>query len=491
MKTNKIKGLMMGLVLVVGLSSCEDFLQKQPRLSQTNEISLSTFDGINKAMVGAYSPLYDPTWYGRDFEVTADLKGGNAKLSPINSGRFRAEYLWNNTPLSTSGLWATAYNLIGRVNNIINALDGFSEVGVSQEELDNVLGEAKFLRALAYHDLVRMFAKSYASDKVSMGVPVVLVSENGKPARNTVEQVYVQILADLKDAEAKLSTADHGGSDSKAWATKQAVQALTARIYLYMGEWQKAATYATTVIAQQNATFKLYEPEDYTIYLSAPTATLGSTTGVWGALTGGSEVIFEIYGSEGNSSHGNWDVISYIMSPKGYGDVGASLDLKSLYEAGDVRGDLFVNGGSDNPNDYWSLKYPGKNGNLREDNIPVLRLSEMFLIRAEALLKGATISGATALGDVNALRVKRNASLKVSSEVNLAFVYLERRRELCFEGHELFDLARTKRSLTRTDFTGTVNKDIAVDDYRWAMPIPQEEIDANANCKQNPDYSAN
>ena len=141
------------------------------------------------------------------------------------------------------------------------------------------------------------------------------------------------------------------------------------------------------------------------------------------------------------------------------------------------------------PNDYWSLKFPGKDGNLREDNIPVLRLAEMYLIRAEALAKGATIVGATALGDINNLRVARNASLKAS--VTLPDIYQERRRELCFEGHELFDLARTKRPLNRVDYAGANNQNIDVDSYLWAMPIPQDEIDANTNCEQNPVYSKN
>jgi starch-binding outer membrane protein, SusD/RagB family len=489
MKAYKILSFL-SLVLVFGLTSCTDFLEKQPRLSQTNELSLSTFDGINKALIGAYSPLYDYTWYGRDFVVMADIKAGNAKSSPMNSGRFRTDYLWNNTPTATAGLWSTAYNLISRVNNIINACDGFSEVGVTQSDIDNAVGEAKFLRALAYHDLVRTFAHAdYAIYMDSLGVPVVLVSELGKPARVTVKMVYEQILSDLNDAEAKLSaTNSHAGSDAKAWANKRAVQALMARIYLYMGDWQHAADYATDVLDQQDGSFKLFAPEDYTIYLSTPT-TIGSTTGVWGALTGGSEVIFEIFGSEGNSSHGNWDVISYIMSPKGYGDVGASNDLMSLYtDATDVRGALFTNSG-DYPTDFWSLKYPGKDGNLRVDNIPVLRLSEMYLIRAEALQNGATIAGATALEDINDLRAARNASTLTT--VTLPDIYKERRRELCFEGHELFDLSRTNRPLTRTDFSGTSNKDISTGDYKWAMPIPQTEIDANPNCVQNPGYESN
>ena len=456
MKTLKLVSLF-SLVLWLGLSSCSDFLEQQPHLSQTNELSLSTFDGMNQAMIGAYSPLYDYTWYGRDYVVTSDIKGGNAKASPINSGRFKTEYLWNSTPTATSSTWGTAYALIARVNNIINALNGFSEVGVTQDDKDNLEAEARFLRALAYHDLVRMYAQPYTYDSTSMGVPIVLVSENGKPARSTVAEVYKQIREDLNFSEEHLSeTNTHSGTDAKAWATKRAVLALEARVYLYMGNYQKAADYATLVINQIDSKFRLFTPAEYAV------------GGAWGTNTGGSEVIFEVYGSEKNSSHGNWDVISYILSPLGYGDVGASNDLKSLYEASDVRGKLFTNS-ADYPNDFWSLKYPGKGTtrNLREDNIPVLRLAEMYLIRAEALLKSATVAGASSLSDINTLRAQRGASVLTS--VNFSQIMEERRRELCFEGHILFDLARTKTSLTRTDFNGSVNQNVTFPDYKWAM----------------------
>ncbi len=173
------------------------------------------------------------------------------------------------------------------------------------------------------------------------------------------------------------------------------------------------------------------------------------------------------------------------MSPDGYGDIGASRDVYDLYTDNDIRKQLFRNA-DQYPDALWSLKYPGKNGDLREDNIPVLRLGEMYLIRAEALLHGATISRANALKDYNSLRVP--LGLDEATTVSLNDIYDERRRELCFEGHELFDLARTKRPLTRTDYDGSVNKDVPFPDYKWAMPIIQGELDANENCKQNEGY---
>ncbi len=467
------------LGIMIAMTSCEDYLYQEPRLQQTNELSLSTFDGLQKATLGAYTPLYHPNWYGRNYIVYGDLKGGNAKISPLNSGRFRTTYLWNATPTSAPPAWTQIYELIARANNVINAIEGgFEEAGVPAEELDRLAAECKFLRALGHFDLARLYCQPYTQGegRDQLGVPVVLESELGEPERDDLGTVYDQVVTDLEDAmEALPAVSPNEGTDPSGWATRYAAQALLARVSLYMGEWQLAADYATRVI--DNFPGRLYSAEECNTW---------DNGGVWGT-DNAAEIIFEVYGDEGNSSHGNWDVISYIMSPEGYGDVGASLDVVDLYEENDARKNLFTNT-ADYPNDYWSLKYPGKgpSGNLREDNIPVLRLSEMYLIRAEALLNGASVAGADPDSDLNAIRTRRNATPVVNA--TLQDVYTERRLELCFEGHQLFDLARTGRDLERTDFEGAVNQNISFPDYRWAMPIPQEEVDANANMQQNPGY---
>jgi starch-binding outer membrane protein, SusD/RagB family len=476
MKTKNIRFQAPGLILLLLLfTACNDFLTQESKLNQTNELTLSTYKGLTSATIGAYSPLYLSSWYGRDFVVTADLKGGNAKISPITSGRFQTQYQWSDVSTSTIDLWASAFNLIARTNNVINALSEFSEKDVSQADLDNLKGECLFLRALGYFDLVRFYAQPYSLGTENPGVPIVLMTEIGKPARNTVGEVYQQIVADLTEAEGLITKpVEHGDAvDPKAWASADAVKALLARVYLYMENWQAAADYATEIINSGN--YQLYDVSTYTTW------DLG---GAWGT-DAASEIIFEVFGAEGNSSHGNWDVISYIMSPDGYGDIGASRDVYDLYTDNDIRKQLFRNA-DQYPDALWSLKYPGKNGDLREDNIPVLRLGEMYLIRAEALLHGATISRANALKDYNSLRVP--LGLDEVTTVSLTDIYDERRRELCFEGHELFDLARTKRPLARTDYDGSVNKDVPFPDYKWAMPIIQGELDANENCKQNEGY---
>jgi hypothetical protein len=488
MKTKHIYKLLIMIIMATFLVACsEDFLNQVPRLSQSNELSLSTYEGLQNATIGAYSSLSSPNWYGCSFVIIADLKGGNAKRGPINSGRFENEYLWNNSPSFTSGLWSDAYFTIACANNIINAIDGdFTQTGITQEQIDQLKGECLFLRALAHWDLVRIYSQPYAGGTGNMGVPVILKTENGYPSRNTVGEVYQRIVTDLTDAVSLLSEDNPRGGDA-AWAGSWAAKAVLAKVNLYMGQWQSAADLATDVIT--NSGTALFSAAQYTTW---------DNGGYWGSGGAGSEILFQVDGSQGNSARGGnnlWEVISYLVNPDGYGDVATSQDLLDLYEAGDVRADLFRSPAA-HPTTSWTLKYPSRLGGTPpvEFNTPVIRLAEMYLIRAEALLHGATVAGKTALGDLNEIRTHRGLAASAVTPT-LDDIYKERRRELCFEGNELFDLARTRRSLVRVDYNGSMRKDVpfvvngtAIENYLWAMPIPQSECDANVNMEQNPEY---
>lgn len=485
MKTKFTIRILTMIAMVIMFDSCsKDFLNQVPRLSQSNELSLSTYEGLQNATIGAYSLLCSQNWYGAAFVITADLKGGNAKRGPINSGRYVNEYLWNNNPTATLGLWNDAYSTIARANNVINKIDeGFTEPGVSQEQLDQLKGECLFLRAISHWDLVRAYSQPYAAGNGNMGVPVVLLTENAYPSRNTVGEVYDRVVMDLKEAITLLPVANPRNNDG-AWATSWAATALLSKVYLYMGQWQLAADKATDVIA--NGGFTLFTPAKYTTW---------DNGGYWGSGGKGDEIIFQVDGSQGNTDNGFWEALSYLVNPDGYGDIATSQDLLDLYDVNDVRGDLFIQPAA-HPTFSWTLKYPGRLGAVPpiDFNTPVLRLAEMYLIRAEAILNGASITGVTARNDYNALRTKRGLGAAGTSP-SLDDIYKERRRELCFEGNELFDLARTQRSLVRIDFNGSQRKDVpfivggtAIENYLWAMPIPQGECDANVNMIQNPEY---
>ena len=455
--------------LALGAISCEDFLTREPPLQTTNELALSSFDGLVAATYGAYAPLYSSSWYGRNFTVTSDLKGGNSKASPINTGRFRYDYTWTNNGSYTSQVWTPAYRAINRANNILEHADLLDDPGVSQQEIDQLKGECLYIRALSHFDLVRSYCQPYSYDPGSPGVPVILKSELSFPSRGTVEEVFTQIVSDLEESIPMLHVTSRNSGDNgsdAAVANRYSSMALLAKVSLYMENWQEAADYANEVI---QAGYTLYNEDEY--------------GNAWGQ-SAASEVIFEVFGKDGQGYYPGFDEIGYIYDPNGYGDVCATDDLLSLFEAGDVRGMVFK-GHPDYPGYSWPDKYPGKT-HIRENNIPVLRLAEMYLIRAEATLNG--VSGYDALSDYNEIRTHRG--LQGATGVSLQDIYDERRRELCFEGNQLWDLSRTGRDLDRDEneiqISEMDNIDIAFPDYRWALPIPQRETEVNPNLEPNP-----
>ncbi len=461
------------IILSAGLTSCSDFLIQEPVLTQSNELILSDYAGLNSATAGAYAPLQSANWYGANFILASELRGGNAK-NPTNtdftSGRYTNEYNWNFTSSATSPIWNTSYYVISAANNVINAIPNVE--GDAQDK-NNLKAEALFLRALSHFDLVRTYAQPYTYDSTSLGVPVILVSKIDLPARNKVNEVYKQIVTDLLEAESIISPAytRSNVTDKKAVVSVYAIQALLSRVYLYMGKWQKSANYATKVI--NSGKYSLW---DQTAYQE-----------VWGKITAdtGGEIILQVFGDRKNTYWGSWDDITWMVNPDGYADVASTADLRDLYSDEDVRSKMFISH-PDAADHFWTLKYPGKPGsNKQENNVVILRLSEMYLNRAEAIYKGATIAGVTAESDLNAITAKRGASLIASA--NATNLFDERRKELAFEGHIVYDLARLGKSLVRTDYQGTaINKDIPFPSPRWALPIPKRELDANPNMEPNP-----
>ncbi len=186
---------------------------------------------------------------------------------------------------------------------------------------------------------------------------------------------------------------------------------------------------------------------------------------------------------------GYWDAITWLTNPDGYSDCATSNDLISLYEAGDVRGNMFINNESKAANTFWTTKYSGKDkGTPDVTNVVVLRLSEMYLNRAEAIVRGATVAGVTAVADINAVRTKRGASEITSAGMN--DVMKERRLEFAWEGHYWYDLARTGGTVTRVHYSGAeVNRNIPADSKYWVLPINKRELDVNPNLVPNPGYN--
>ena len=466
------------------LSSCsKDFLVEEPVLSQSDALTLSTFDGLDKSVAGAYAPLASTSWYCGDFILSNEMRTMNGKrwsnFTRYNSGRYINDYSINFTPTSTSSVWSLGYYVILAANSVIENLDN---VDADEQDKNNIKAEALFLRALSHFDIVRTFAKPYATGASSLGCPIVLtVDSEAKPARNTVKEVYDQVITDLLEAEKIIDPtySRSGVTDATACANIYSIEALLSRVYLYSEQWQKAADYATKVINSGK----------YTMWTADQIATEedGEVTSVFNDnVPSKGEVIFEIYEGLSQAYGGGNENVCGMTSYNGYGDCGASQDLADLYDEGDVRG-LLVSPDPDG-DCLFTLKYQGKGlSSIDVNNTIVLRLSEMYLNRAEAIINGASVAGVTALGDLETIAKNRGAAIQPATKNG---VWTERAKELAWEGHLWFDLARTGRDMTRTDVSGTqVPTTLAAGDYRWAMPIPDREFTVNPNLVQNDGYS--
>ena len=474
------------LAAVALLSSCsKDFLTKEPALAQSDVLTLSTFEGIDKAVAGAYAPLASTSWYCGDFILSNEMRTMNGKrwvqFTRYNSGRYLEDYSVNFTATNTSGVWSYGYYVILSANSAIAALDN---VEAPEQDKNNVKAEALFLRALSHFDLVRTFAQpyNYTADASHLGVPVVLtVDSEAKPERSTVKVVYQQIIDDLLEAEKIIDPAysRKGVTDATASANINSIRALLSRVYLYSEQWQKAADYATLVI--NSGKYKMWTPDQVASIKDGEFSSVFNQD-----VPAEGEVIFEVYENLSQSYGGGNENVCGMTSFNGYGDCGASKDLLNLYEPKDVRG-LLVMPDYDG-NALFTMKYFGKGlSSIDANNTIVLRLSEMYLNRAEALINGASIPGATALGDLETVAKNRNASVQPATKSG---VYTERAKELAWEGHLWFDLARTGRAMTRKDVSGTqVPTRIEPKDYRWAMPIPDREFTVNKNLVQNDGYN--
>ncbi len=471
---------MASAAVLLGTAGCSDFLTREPKLKQSSEITLSSYDGLNDATWGAYYYLTSNGWFGGDWVTDSEMRSGNGKKSNYkNSNRCVQPYTWNYTETSTSAIWAYCYYSVAMANNVIDNLEGKATGDVTEQDLNNLKAECLFIRAISHFCNVLTYGQPYTYCKQnapeSLGVPYVYHTDpDGKPARETVISNYENVVKDLLEAESVIDPdyVRSGIADPAAAVNIRTIQALLSRVYLYMGEWQKAADYATQVIACGD--YKLWSKDEYKT--------------VWGAEKGSGEVIFEVYGKRTNSSYGSWEDLSYLCSPDGSGDAQVAQPLLDLYGEDDVRLQIYKTDSNDESGIYWTNKYPGKGDNKAPDcnNVVIIRLSEMYLNRAEAIMHGAVVEGATAVSDLNAISQLRGG--ETYSSVGQTDIETERRLELAWEGHYIYDLARWGKGVTRSasDYPlCTNNLNVNFPNKKWALPIPKREIDLNPNLVQN------
>ncbi|MFB6455714.1 RagB/SusD family nutrient uptake outer membrane protein [Chitinophaga sp. Hz27] len=444
------------------MQACSSKLDLKPYDSQEGSDALSDYSGVNAALNGVYDALQSTFYYGRNYWIMTELNADNIYIAASNSNRFLSSYRHDYTTqdADVEDFYTTAYNGIMRANKVIGAVDNIS----ATTDQKNVLkGEALFLRALMHYDLVNVFARPYAQGNGSqIGIAIKTKVDISNAKRATVKEVYDQIIADLTEAKDLLKSV---GVTTKYHASTYAASALLARVYLNKGDKVNAIAEATNVI---NAGYTL----------QAPNADFYNTQG-------SAEEIFTLSFVD-NESTGSDNMGMMYLKP-GYGDARVTPDLAASFDATDARLVYLGMMGTE----YINEKYTGQGGKAGMTSPKLLRLPEMYLIRAEA---NSAADPAAAIKDVNVVRASRKLAdlSNVSNAAVLDSVLAEDRREFMFEGHRYFDLLRNNRGVDRkmcgSTLAITAPCTFGITAYNIIWPIPQTVKNTNPDMDQNDGY---
>jgi starch-binding outer membrane protein, SusD/RagB family len=468
-------------VLAIGVSACDGLLDTEPKQSVTPDVVLNNFQAYRNLLASAYNRLQNFGAYGNAQVIAPEILADNGIIA-VNSGRYTGEAV--NSPGSSVGGWGTWYALINDVNFVLTGIDALQGAEATKNQYK---GEAHFLRALAYHNLARVYSYEPGREVNGFNLGVVIRTEPTRAptdasakARSTNVETYAQIERDLDAAIAAFSQA--GANTRNVFlANLAATRALASRVYLYERKWAQAESFATAALGSTGTEANT----------SAATLTTTAThVASWAREpSANQESFFEIAVNPSTESLGVNSAIApyYLLPPNGqWFAVGVSNEFFNLFEANDVRRQLYPTVSATDLRRN-TIKFSATSGSYA-DNIPVIRYSEVLLNRAEARAEQNNLAGA--LADVNTLRAARGATALAaftSQAAAIDAVLAERRRELGFEGHRWFDIKRRGLALTKPAVTAIGT--IPANDYRFLGPIPNDQVQlSKGTLQQNPGY---
>lgn len=464
---------LMGIVLL-GMFSCEDELDTVPVTEKSSTNFYSNEQELESAVQGVYAQLQNEELYGLDLIGAGEISGEDSfeEIAANDDGRFGQLDDFSTNPGNdlVGVIWRHSYEGIQRTNTVLNRITDIEFESSSVKT--NRIGEMKFIRALLYFNLVRLYGD----------VPLV-TEETESPfdffgqGRTPSAQVYAQIETDLADAIQDLPAEKESGKPAKG-----AAQALLGDVQLTQGNFSGALTSLEAVVSSN-------------IYALAPT-----TAEIFGvANEGNSEVLFEIqYVSgfinaddtfEGSPAASQFRPSGTTANAKGH-NLPAQAFVDS-YEAGDTRVDDYIGIDAGANPFYFSTKYevsstgPDDGGS---DHF-IIRYSDVILKYAEALNENNQTT--EAIVQLNAVRIRAgllSTTATTQAEVRSA-IRQERRFELIGEGHRWFDLKRygTAVAVMNAFFTST-GANVSIDESKLILPIPQSQIDTDPAIIQNSGY---
>lgn len=538
----------------VVLNSCEDALDiTQPGQLLEDDVYTSVSnlnDVLNGAVYGQLDPI-DEIYFTAVF--TDEVKPGSGSggqeyelhrffldpsTSVVNGGTVSTG--------SSDGIWLNNYRVINRVNRLLEGAKSITpSTAAEQAQYNSILAQARAIRAFCYVQLESYFSTNM-KDPNALGVILLkdVPATDAKLPRSTNQEVYNFINADLDYARGILTYAN---TNSRYYADKRFVNALSARFNLYIGNMTLAKQYAQDVISNSGLTLTAATPiTGYNPLIN------GGTGGDSGPLTNPASANWNnaFYGgnttSNGNGLLGSFNPYRNLWNDSSRGEILFSLNRlplgagqsigtrwntnssaatgvpmwflgRNLFnliytptgstDKGDIRRYTYIDPTSiiaanyttiDSRNDRLVIdKYPGKTSAATRNDIKVFRLSEMYFILAEAETAAGNLS--TAQNLIQQVRAARNylgtatTPTYTSAQFAYADILKERRIELALEGHRYIDLKRlaTVAGVTmdrnqKDDFVTVTN--LPNDSYKYTLPIPVKETSANPNIQQNPGY---
>lgn len=483
------------LAVLLTSVSCGDFLDEEPQAdltrknTQTEELksAYSNEDDAQSELNGAYS-LFKTDIYELENYIVGDVMTDNCYVG----GDGVAEEQFDNLKIQATNslvelMWSEYYRLIGSATNVIENVKLMPDDAISTDARNRITAEAKFIRAWAYFDVVRLWGGAPMTLQLIPSVTVDNIDELYPilyPERASVEEVYEQILSDLDDEViASLISKSNGAFQ----ATKGAAYGLKAKVYATMGEkserdYQKVVDLCDRVEAEG---YQLVDNFD----------DLWTVEGKFST-----ESIFELYFSADANQH-NWAYWVLLSDISGSVEVSwrryctPTHDVIAKFDKEhDTRYSSSI---------YWAevpydTYYPANNYPLaykirqKENDIILLRLADVMLIKAEALVELG--NSAEAIAIVNQIRTRAGVDeLDSGMGVDAARLAVENERqlELLFEGQRWYDLIRNGRledvMKTAHDKNGNLLFS-EIPSFRELLPVPQDQIDINERLTQNPGY---
>lgn len=465
--------------------ACKKLIEvDEPINTLTSTEIFSTDATATSAMAGVYSAMINGTTSGTVGGAFSEFSAGlSTNLGGLSSDEFytsnisgynsMAAYSANHLTAANAGastnLWTSAYDIIYKSNSVIQGIAASTSPSLHDNIRKELTAEAKFVRAFCYFYLTNFFGD------VPMALTVDFNKTENLP-RMPQQQVYLQIIADLKDAQAGLPADFSAGNGERIIPNKWAATLLLARAYLYTGDYSGAFTQSSALISN-NSLFGL-EPDLNNVFSTT------SREAVWQLKQTSSDPVLKNATPEGYTT-------SYILSAQ----------LLSAFEPGDQRRVKWVDSAGlayvSNPvaNTYYPHKYIIGQINADASQPPpqyytVLRLAEAYLIRSEAEANGATGGAASAIADLNMIRARAGLANLNSNLIQQPLkdaVARERQVELFAEwGHRWFDLKRTGQA--HSVLSAIPAKQPWAGDYQLLYPVPLTEMRFDHNLTQNIGY---